>query len=117
MARYLPFIYNFKNVTTPCDTKGNKNGKKCDEPKSEDKDNNNTDTVGAHVGESVTPQDSRAPSDRSSICTHVFKVEEPNVWPTQSVQDMLATHAINDPIRDCTDACDVSIDTVNSAEA
>ena len=50
MARYLSSMYNIKNVNDPRDKKGDKNGKKGDEPKSEDKDNNNTGTTGAHVG-------------------------------------------------------------------
>ena len=78
--------------------RGVKNGKKGDELKSEDKDNNNTGTAGTHVGESTMPQDLNAPSDGSRIGAHVSKVNEPNTRPTQSVKEILATHAINDPI-------------------
>ena len=66
--------------------------------------------------EITTPQDSNAPSN-GSIGTHVSEVSKPNTRPTQSDQEILATHAINDLIWDHTNACDVSIDTVNSAEA
>ena len=117
MARYLLLQYNIKNVNNPCNKKGDKNGKKGDESNSEDKDNNNTGTTGTHVGEITTPQDSNAPSDGSSIGAHSSEVAKPDVWSTRSVQDILATHVINNPIWDRTDACDVSIDTVNSAEA
>ena len=117
MARYLSPMYNIKSTNNPHDKKGDKNGKKDDEPKSEDKDNINTGTAGAYVGETTTPQDSNAPSDGSSIGAHVSEVAEPNTWPTQSVQDILATHVINNRIWDRTNACDVSIDTLNSEEA
>ena len=92
------------------------NRKKGDEHKSEDKNNNITGTAGAHVGETTTPKDSNAPSNGSSIGAHVSDVNKPDAWPTQSVQEILATHAIDNPIWDHTDACDVSIDTVNSTE-
>ena len=65
--------------------KGDKNGKKGDEPKSEDKDNNNIGTAGAHIRETTTPTDSNAPSDGSSIGAYVSEVAEPNAWPTQCV--------------------------------
>ena len=42
MAKYLSSMYNIKNVSNPCNKKGDKNGKKDDEPKSEYKANNNT---------------------------------------------------------------------------
>ena len=50
-------MYNIKSVNNPRDKKGDKYGKKSDEPKSEDKDTKNTGTAGAHVGETITPQD------------------------------------------------------------
>ena len=100
----------------PPNKKGDKNGKKDNKPNSEDKDNNNKGTAGANVGETTTPQNSNAPSNGSSIGGHVSEVDKPNTRPIRSVQEILATHAINDPIWDHTDACDVSIDTVKSAE-
>ena len=42
--------------------KGDKNGKKDDEAKSEDRDNNNTDTIGAHVGEKALAEDNSGAS-------------------------------------------------------
>ena len=62
------------------------------------------------------PQDSSTPSNGSSIGAHVSNVTEADVWLAQSVQDIMAAHPIDDPIWSYTDACDVSIDTVNSAE-
>ena len=79
MARYLSSIYNIKNVNNTHDKMGDKNGKKGDEPKSEDKDNNNTCTTGGHVGITTTPQDSSAPSNGSSIGAHASEVAEPNI--------------------------------------
>ena len=63
------------------------------------------------------PKDSNVPNNGSSIGAHVSEVDKPDARLTQSVQKILATHTIDDPIQNHTDACDVSIDTVNSAEA
>ena len=49
MARFLSLQYNIKTVNNPRDKKGDKNGKKGDETKSEDKNNSNTGTTGAYV--------------------------------------------------------------------
>ena len=98
MARYLSLMYNIKNVNNHRNKKGDKNGKKGDKPKSEGKDKNNTGTAGAHAGKITTPQDSSAPSNGSSIGAHISEVSEPDVRPTRSVQDILVTHAINNPI-------------------
>ena len=117
MARYLLSTYSIKSANNPRYKKGDKNGKKGDEPKSEDKDNNTSGTACAHIGETATPKDSSAPSNGSSISAHASEVEDPDARPTQSVQEILATHAINDLIWDHTDACDVLFDTKNSAEA
>ena len=62
MARYLVSMYSIKSANNPRDKSRDKNGKKGDEPKPEDKDNNTTGTVGAHVGETATPKYSIAPS-------------------------------------------------------
>ena len=56
-------------------------------------------------------------SNGSSICAHVSDVTKTNVQLTQSVQDLLAAHPVNNPILYHTDACDILIVTVNSAEA
>ena len=118
MARYLSAMSSIKSANNPRDNKKeDKNGKKDNEPKSEDKDNNTIGTAGAHVGETTTPKDSNAPSDGSSIGAHVSEVDEPGTRLTRSVQEILATHAIDDPIWDYTDAYDVVFDTKNSAEA
>ena len=63
MARCLLLQYNIKNINNSCNKKGDKNGKKGNEPKSEDKDNNKVGITGAHVGGITTPQDSSAPSN------------------------------------------------------
>ena len=97
--------------------KGGKNRKKDDENKSEDKDNNNTGTAGAYVGKTITPQDSSTPNNGSSIGAHVSDVTELVVRPARCVQDMLAVHPIGDSIWSHIDACDILIDTLNSAEA
>ena len=104
-------------VNDPPYKKGDKNGKKGDKTKLEHKNDSNTGTVGAHVGETATPQDSSTPSDGYSIGAHVSDVTKPVVLPARSIQDILAAHPIGDPIWSHTDACDISIDTVKSAEA
>ena len=38
--------------------RGDKNKKKEDDPKSKDNDNNATGTVGTHIGDVITPEDS-----------------------------------------------------------
>ena len=83
----------------------------------EDKDNNNTCNTGAHVGETTTPQDSSTPSNGLSIGAHVYEVTKPDVWPAQSIQDILAAHPIDDSIWSHPNVCDFSIITVNSTEA
>ena len=62
-ARYLLSMYNIMSVNNSRDKKGDKNGQKGDETKSEDKDNSNTGTADAHVGETTMPQDSSTPSN------------------------------------------------------
>ena len=116
MARYLLTQYNTKTVNHPRDRKGDKNRKKSDESISEDKDNNNTGTVCAHVEEVTTPQDPTAPSNVSSTGAYVSEVAKPEFRPARFVEELLAAHPIDDAILSRTDASDVSIDTVNSAE-
>ena len=74
-----PGTINIKTVNNPCDKEGYKNGKKGDKTKSKDKDNNNTGTIDAHVGEATTLQDSSNPSNGSSIGAHVSDVTKPDV--------------------------------------
>ena len=116
-GRFLSLQYNIKTVNKLRNKEGDKNRKKGDETKSEDKDNSNTGTAGVHVGETTTPQDASTPSNGSSIGAHISNVTEPVVWSTQSIQDILAAHPIGDTILSHTDAWEVSIDTVNTAEA
>ena len=118
MARFTLLQYDIKNVNNnPRNKRGDKNGKKGDEAKLEDKDNNNTCNTGAHVGETTTPQDSSTPSNGLSIGAHVYDVTKPDVWPAQSIQDILAAHPIDDSIWSHPNVCDISINTVNSTEA
>ena len=85
MARYLLLMYNIKNVNNPRNKKGNKNWKKGDEPKSEDKDNNNTSTTG-WGNYNVSRFNCSYSSKGSSIGAHVnhkygtFKANYYTVW-------------------------------------
>ena len=84
---------------------------KGDNAKSEDKSNNNTGTVDTHVGEIVSGQDkTSASSNRSSIGAHICDVTKTVVTSTQSVQDILAAHHVEDPVWDRTNS--LSSDTV-----
>ena len=96
--------------------KGDTNRKKGDDPKPEDKDNNATGTVGAHVGDITTPEDSIAPSGGSSIGVHVLEVTKQPSRPTQSVEDLSKAYSIDDAIWGGTSTCDVSVDIANSKE-
>ena len=61
MARYMSTQYPSKNSGYQCkDKKGDRNRKKGDDRKSEDKDSNAKGTIGAHVGDVTTPEDSTA---------------------------------------------------------
>ena len=97
--------------------KSDKNGKKVNDSKPEDKDNNTTGPSGVHVGEVTThEEDSTAPSNGSSISAHVSEVTKHKFWPAQSIEELLGAYLINNVILGCTDLSDVSVDTVNSAE-
>ena len=61
MVRYLLSTYSIKSTNNSRDKKGNKNGKKGDEPKS---------------------KDYNTPSDGSSIDAHVSEVKKPDDLPT-----------------------------------
>ena len=76
MARYLSTQYTNKISNNSRNKRGDENLKKGDNSKSEDKDSTTTGTAGVHVGEVTTPQDSTAPSNRSSIGTHVSEIVE-----------------------------------------
>ena len=60
MPRFISSQCKNKNIdpnNNPCDKKGDKNGRKGDETKLEDKDNNNTCAAGAHIREAALVQD------------------------------------------------------------
>ena len=83
----------------------------------EDKDNNNTGTVGVDVGETAAAQkNTGATSDGSSIGAHVSNVNKTNIPSTQSIHELLTAHPVEDPIWDRTNSCNILINTVNSAE-
>ena len=82
MARFILSQYKNKNVNpnnNSRDKKGDKNRKKDDEAKLEDKDNNNTGTVGADVGETAASQDSTTTSNSLSIDAHGSDFTKPIV--------------------------------------
>ena len=82
MAKYLSTQYPNKTIGHQRDKKGDNNGKKGNDSKPEDKDNNTTGTAGAHVGEVTTPEDSTAPSNGSSIGDHISEVVDHKFWPS-----------------------------------
>ena len=117
MTRYMSTQYPNKNPGhQPNGRTEDKNGKKGDDLKPEDKDNNATGTVGAHVGDVTTPEDSTAPSSEFSIGTQVSEVTKRLSWPTQSIEDLLEAYFIDDAIWGGTNPCDMSVDTANSKE-
>ena len=69
MARYLSTQYPNKYSANQREgKKGNRNGKKGDDPKYEDKDSNTTGTAGAQVEDTpLPPEESTAPSRGASI--------------------------------------------------
>ena len=113
MARYMSTQYLNKNIDQRSSKKGDRNRKKGDDPKSKEKNNNATGTVGAHVWDVITPKDS---TSGSSIGTHVSEATKQPSHPTQSVEDLLGAYSIDDAIRDRTNLWDVSVDTANSKE-
>ena len=90
--------------------------KKGDDSKSKDSDSTTTGTVGAHVGEVMTPQDATAPSKGSSIGAHVSKIAKLASRPARSVEELLAAHPVDDAIWSHTNPSGVSIYTTNNAE-
>ena len=114
MARYLLTQYPNKTIGRQRNKKGDRNGKKGDDPRPEDKDNNTTGTVDAYIGKVITPEDSTTSSNGSSISAHVSEVAKHKFWPAQSIEELLGVHPIDDDIWGCTDPSDVLIDTANS---
>ena len=116
MAWYLLTQYPNKTIGHQLDKKGDNNGKKGNDSKPEDKDNNTIGTVGAHIGEVTTPEDSIALNNGSSISAYVLEVAKHKFRPARSVEDLLGVHPINDAIWGRIDPSDVSIDNANSTE-
>ena len=122
MARLLLLQYAYKKNNNlnnnPCNKKGDKNRKKSDDAKSEDKGNNNTGTVCAHVREASLDKDKTGASiDGQSIDIQVSDLTKTIIISTQCVEDTLVTYLVDNPIWDCADFCGILIDTVNSVEA
>ena len=117
MARYLSTQYPNKNYAHQRKgKKGNRNGKKGDGPKSEDNDNNITGTVGAHDGDTTTPEDSTASSRSASIGAHGLEATRQLSRPIRLVEEILGAHPIGGDLWGGTNPSDVSIDTANSKE-
>ena len=74
---------------------GDIKGKKGGDPNSKDKDNNATVTAGAHVGDIKTPEDSTAPSSGPNLGAYVSETTKQPSWSTQSVEDLLRAHSID----------------------
>ena len=82
MATYMSTQYPNKNPSHQRDNKqGDKDGKKGDDSKSEDKNNNIISVVGAQVGNVTTPEDSTTPSGGSSIGAHILEAAKQASWP------------------------------------
>ena len=97
--------------------RGNKeNKRKGDDPKSEDKDSNTSGTAGAHIEDTITNEDTTAPSGGSSLGAHLSETNQASSRSLRTVNEILRAHPVNDDFWDNTNPTDVSIDTVNSKE-
>ena len=95
MAWYLLTQYsNNKPATKRNGKKWDKN--KGDNQRSEDKDSNTRDTVGAHVGDTTTTKESTAPSRGASIGAHVSETNVQSSPPSRTIEEILGAHAMND---------------------
>ena len=54
------------------------------------------------------------PKNSSSVDVHDSDVSKTIVRLPRCVKDILVAHLYDDPMRDQTDTCDVSVDTINS---
>ena len=111
MARYLLTQYPNKPAHQH-------NGKKEDkDPKSEKKDSNTGVTVGAHIEDTTSPEESTAPSGGASKGAHVLEPIEQQSCPLRTAEQILGVHRINDDdFQGDNNPGDVSIDTENSKE-
>ena len=92
MASYQLTQYPNKNFSHQYKgKKGDSNKKKVGDPKSEDKDNNTTGTVGAHIGHTSTPEDSNASSRGASRGSHISKTTGQLSRLTRSVKTFKST--------------------------
>ena len=57
-----------------------------------------------------------APSDSSSIGTHILDITKKFIPSPRCVQDILASHPYNNLLWARTNPCDVLVDTINSTE-
>ena len=76
--------------------KGNRSGKKEDDPKSEDKGSNTADIAGAQVEDTRPHEESTAPIGGASIGVHVSEANEQLFFSSSSVEEILGAHSIGD---------------------
>ena len=97
MARYLSTQYPNKNFTNEHnDKKGDRSGKKGDDLKSEDKDSNTGGTSGAHVGDTISAEESTTPSGGASTDSHVLEANKMLPRRSRTVKDILRAHPMGD---------------------
>ena len=116
MARYLSTQYS-KNK--PTNQRGGKKGdkKKGDKSKSEDKDSNMGGTIGVHVEDTTTTEESTVPNGAPSIGAHVSDTNVQLSNSTRTVEEILGAHLTGeDDFWGNTNPTDLSIDTANSEE-
>ena len=112
MAWYLLIQYPFnKPVNQRNGKKGDKN--KGNDPKFKDKDSHTGYTVGAHVKDTTTTEQSTPTSGRASIHAHVLETNVQLSRPLCPVEEILGAHFMNDDdFWGETNPGDVSTDTV-----
>ena len=114
-ARYLSTQYpNNKPASQRGSNKGNK--RKEDAPKSEDKNDITGGTAGAHVEDTVTNENTTAPSRGASLGAHFSETSQAASRPSRTVEKILRANPIDNNFWDNTNPAEVSIDTVNSEE-
>ena len=71
-------------------------------------------TASAHVENTTTNEDTTTPSGGASLDNHVLEKNQVLSCPSQTVNEILGAHPVNDDFWDNSNPTDVSIDTVNS---
>ena len=83
---------------------------------SEDKNNTTIGTVGAHVEDNTTNEDTTAPSGEANLGVRISETNQTTSPTSHTVEQILGAHPTNDDFWKNTNSTDVSIDTVNSVE-